>query len=75
MAWTWRWWIFLGLLIPAAIAAVIAREAMKNQNIARLGKGDFIYAFATRPGSSITGALIIGAICSALITAVAGFIP
>ncbi|MCC8959934.1 hypothetical protein H8B02_42975 [Bradyrhizobium sp. Pear77] len=74
MAWTWRWWIFFGLLIPAVIAAAIARGATNNQNIARREKGDFLYAFATRPGSTISGTLMAGAICSAIITAVAGFL-
>ncbi|GIQ78319.1 hypothetical protein BraRD5C2_67690 [Bradyrhizobium sp. RD5-C2] len=74
MPWTWRWWVFLGRLIPAAIAVAMAREAMNNQNIARLGKGDFIYAFATRPGSTVTGALLVGTIYSAIITVLFGFI-
>ncbi|MGY3483173.1 hypothetical protein ACVW1C_001056 [Bradyrhizobium sp. USDA 4011] len=42
MAWTWRWWVFLGLLIPIVIAAATVRQSMNSRNVARLGKGDFL---------------------------------
>ncbi|SEE50267.1 hypothetical protein [Bradyrhizobium erythrophlei] len=74
MAWTWRWWVFLGLLIPAVIAAAMAQQSMNNRNVASLGKGDFLYALTTRPGATVTGTLVVGATYSAIITAVTGFI-
>ena len=71
MSWTWRWWLFLVLLVGCTIFSMFSRGAMNAANVAKHGPEA---NWRSNPSGAFVGSALAGATYAAIITAVAGLI-